>query len=148
MEAKVAGKNLPIEVHVGRTPEIIELAHSTISVSGSVGLELLYRMKPSVVTYRVDSIGMLLAWTFKDAKYISLVNLLFGRELFPEFLSSRCEAETMAGHILRWLDGPSEYQAVCSELRSLRDRVAEPGACERAAREVLEVAGDMSRVAA
>jgi lipid-A-disaccharide synthase len=148
MEAEVAGKNLPIAVHVGKTPEIIELAHSTISVSGSVGLELLYRMKPSVVTYRVDNIGMLLAWTFKEAKYISLVNLLLGRELFPEFLSSRCEAETMAGHLLRWLNGPPEYQAVCSELRSLRDRVAEPGACERAAQHVLEVAGGATRAAA
>ena len=41
--------NLPIELHVGRTPEIIHLAHSCVAVSGSVGLELLYRDKPTVV---------------------------------------------------------------------------------------------------
>jgi lipid-A-disaccharide synthase len=148
VEGKLAGKNLPIDVHAGRTPEIIELAHSTISVSGSVGLELLYRAKPSVVTYRVDRIGMVLARIFKESPYISLINLLAGRELYPEFLSSRCEAEAMASHVLHWLENPAEYQTLCGELRSLRDRVAEPGACERAARHVLEIAGSASRVAA
>src|SRR5207237_6832102 len=44
---------LPIEVHAGRTPEIIELAEACIAVSGSVSLELLYRRKPSVIVYRI-----------------------------------------------------------------------------------------------
>ena len=34
-----ADESLPIEVHVGRTPEIIELADACIAVSGSVSLE-------------------------------------------------------------------------------------------------------------
>jgi len=40
---------LPVEIHVGRTPEIIELAEACIAVSGSVSLELMYRAKPTVV---------------------------------------------------------------------------------------------------
>lgn len=135
------GSSLPVEVHAGRTPEVIELAHSTISVSGSVGLELLFRAKPSVVTYRINRGGMALVWYFKRCRYISLVNLLAGRELYPEFLSHRCEAEGMAAHVLRWLDDRPAYDALCGELAALRDRVAEPGACGRAARHVLEVAG-------
>src|SRR5262249_24956936 len=43
--------NVPIDVHSGRTPEIIELADVCAAVSGSVGLELMYRAKPAVVVY-------------------------------------------------------------------------------------------------
>ena len=50
--AAVVASGLPAEVHVGRTPEIIELAEACISVSGSVSLELMYRAKPTVIVYR------------------------------------------------------------------------------------------------
>ena len=45
---RLEGYRLPIEAHVGRTPEIIRLAHACVAVSGSVGLELLYHGKPDV----------------------------------------------------------------------------------------------------
>ena len=139
VEERVRGRDLPIEVHAGRTAEIIHLAHSCIAVSGSVGLELLYRGKPSVVTYRENWASMLVARAVLKCKYISLVNLLADRELFPEFLSSRCEAERMAGHVLRWLNDDTAYQKVCGELAVLREKIAVPGACGRAAKCVLEV---------
>src|SRR5262249_31760751 len=81
---------LPVEVHVGRTPEIIELAHSCVAVSGSVGLELLYRGKPSVVLYRLPPFDLRVGHFFKKTKYISLVNLLADEELYPEYLTDRC----------------------------------------------------------
>jgi lipid-A-disaccharide synthase len=126
-------RNLPLEVHAGKTPEIIQIAHSCIAVSGSVGLELLYRGKPSVVVYRQNRVGIAVARVLMCCRYISLVNLLADKELFPEFLTSRCEAQGMAGHILHWLDYPASYEAVRGELTALRERVAEPGACARAA---------------
>ena len=42
---------LPIEVCVGRTPELIHLADCCMAVSGSVSLELLYHTKPTVILY-------------------------------------------------------------------------------------------------
>jgi lipid-A-disaccharide synthase len=128
---------LPIEVCVGRTPEIIELSQACIAVSGSVGLELLYRGRPSVVLYRIGRIDLQVSKLFITAPYISLVNMLAEKELFPEFLTDRCEAKAIAGHILSWLNEPKKHQALCDELKDLRTRVAEPGACERAARFVL-----------
>jgi lipid-A-disaccharide synthase len=137
VEAHLAGLQLPLEVHAGRTPEIIQLAHSCLAVSGSVGLELLYRGKPSAVVYREHWSGMILARLLMRSKYISLVNLLADKPLFPEYLTCRCQAEALAGHILHWLNDRNAYEAVCGELTRLRDRVAAPGACERAAACVL-----------
>jgi lipid-A-disaccharide synthase len=141
LAARCAGMDLPVEVHAGRTPEIIHLAHSCLSVSGSVSLELLFAARPSVILYKINWYGTILARLFKRCDYITLVNLLAGRELFPEFLTRTCPAAAMAGHVLRWLDDPAACEALRQELRALRDRVARPGACDRAAAAVLELAG-------
>jgi lipid-A-disaccharide synthase len=132
--------DLPVEVHVGRTPEIIHLAHACAAVSGSVSLELLYRNKPTVIVYRVSRSQYAFGKAVARCKYITLVNLLADRELFPEYPSIRSEADAVSRHILTWLKEPAAYEQVRRELADLRHRVASPGACERAARTVLEVA--------
>ena len=71
--------------------------------------------------------------------------MLAGAELFPEFLTDRCEAEAIAEHILRWLNEPEAYQTLRAQLAELRAKVAEPGACERAARFVLAKMDERNR---
>jgi lipid-A-disaccharide synthase len=137
VEARLRGRGLPVEAFVGRTPEIIRAARACVAVSGSVGLELLYHGKPSVVVYRVGRLDLRVARRFMTARYISLVNLLADRELFPEFLTDRCEAEAVARHVLTWLNDVGAYEVSCCELAELRERVAVPGACTRVAEYVL-----------
>jgi lipid-A-disaccharide synthase len=139
VEEYLSRRGLPyIESHVGRTPEIIQLAHSCIAVSGSVGLELLYHGKPAVIVYRIRRLDLLVCRLLKTSDYISLVNLLSGKELYPEFLTDRCDAEAISRHILHWLNDSAAYNAVRAELSALRAQMAQPGACKRAARYILE----------
>ena len=151
VKLQTRGLGVPIEVHSGRTPEIIELAHSVLSVSGSVSLELLFRNKPSVVMYRQHALNLFIAGFLKKSPYISLVNLLARRELYPEYLSHRCMAEEMASHVLAWLDNRQAYESLKGELKALCNRVAVPGACERGAGLILDMIGQRTppqRVAA
>jgi lipid-A-disaccharide synthase len=141
VDAALRGSQLPIASFTGKTPEIIELSHACIAVSGSVGLELLYRGKPTVVVYRIGRLDLLLGQMFKTCRYISLVNLLADAELFPEFLTDRDESESIARHILGWLNDPAARNERCVELMALRQRVVQPGACERAAEFVLGYVG-------
>jgi lipid-A-disaccharide synthase len=144
---RVRDCGLPIDVCVGRTPEIIELAHSCIAVSGSVGLELLYRGKPSVVVYRINPLFRVLGQILVNAPYISLVNLLADKELYPEYVTCGDPSVDVAGHVLRWLNEPRSYDAVCDELTELRGKVALPGACDRAAEFLLKTLVNQARAA-
>lgn len=139
---------LPIQTHVGRTPEIIELSKACLSVSGSVALELLFRLKPSVIVYRIGKLDLRLARHFMTTRLICLVNLLAQKELYPEFLTDRCEAEAMAGHVLCWLNDPSALEATRAELAALRNQVGQQGACERTAQYILDSLRQRSRRAA
>lgn len=133
-----AKPQLPIQVYAGRTPEIIELSHANIAVSGSVSLELLHRGKPTVTVYRTGWLDLKIARPFITAPYISLVNLLAGKELFPEYLTDHCESEAIAGHVLDWLNDSKTYDMLKGELEDLRRRFGQPGACERTARFILD----------
>ena len=64
---------------------------------------------------------------------ITLVNLLAKEELFPEFMTSDDESDRIAGHVLGWLNDPAKREDVVGKISALRDQVAVPGACERAA---------------
>jgi lipid-A-disaccharide synthase len=121
----------PIETYVGRTPEIIELSHTCIAVSGSVSLELLWRTKPSVVLYRIGKVDLRVGKWFMTTPFISLVNLLAEKAIFPEYLTARCEANRIAEHVLTWLNDPATHAALRSDLAALKERVAAPGACGR-----------------
>jgi lipid-A-disaccharide synthase len=124
---------LPIETHVGRTPEIIELSKACLAVSGSVALELLFRRKPSVIVYRIGKLDLRVARYFMTTKHICLVNLLAGEELYPEFLTDHCSAQAMAEPITAWLADPSAHAAITRKLNALCARVAAAGACAEAA---------------
>jgi lipid-A-disaccharide synthase len=135
-------KPLPfVEACLGRTPEIIEVAHSCIAVSGSVSLELLYRAKPCITVYRAPAFLLFLSRFMKKSKFISLVNLLADEELYPEFLSDRCEADGVSRRMLEWLSNPQAIDQVRAKLGVLRQAAARPGACERSARLLLDRLG-------
>ena len=76
---QLQGSDLPIEVHVGRTGEIIAAADCAMAVSGSVSLELLYHTKPTVILYYISRLAMFVQTFFRKVRYITLVNLLVDR---------------------------------------------------------------------
>jgi lipid-A-disaccharide synthase len=128
---------LPIETCVGHTPEIMELATACIAVSGSVSLELLWRAKPSVIIYRMHALTLRFARIVGKVRFMCLVNLLAEKELYPEFPTDRCESVAVAERVLNWLNDPAATTTLQLELLELRGRVAETGACERAAQYIL-----------
>jgi lipid-A-disaccharide synthase len=131
---------LPAEAHVGRMPEILTLADAVVAVSGSVGLELLRHGVPSAIVYRVNPLYRRIARRVLNVPYISIVNLLAERELFPEFLTSRDESAAIAERVLGWLNDSGATSQLRRELGELGAKVGQPGACDRAAAVVMELA--------
>lgn len=134
--------NVPVEFHVSRTPEIIELSTACVAVSGSVGLELLCRTKPTVVLYKLNEISRIIGRSFMTVPYISLVNLLAKQEIFPEYLTSRDRSPEASQHILSWLNDDFKRQLVVKRLEELRSQFAKTGACSRAAEYILNAVGE------
>jgi len=129
-----AVRGLAIEIHAGRTPELIRLARVAWAVSGSVGLELMSEAVPSVVLYKVKRLDLWVARRFIHSKYISLVNLLGDAEVFPEYLTWRDVSDELVRWAAAWLDESEARARAIASLWALRHHVARPGASVRAAR--------------
>jgi lipid-A-disaccharide synthase len=150
----VRNVDFPVEVHVGRTPELIHAADACLACSGSVSLELLHHEKPSVIHYQVGRFAFAIQKWFRKVRFITLVNLLVSPRRycddgalynasvddvpFPEYLTCEDRSQTMADHVVRWLvDGVARAKTV-AQLRELKAAFAAPGASRRAAEYILE----------
>jgi lipid-A-disaccharide synthase len=157
MVARDAAKlDLPLEIHVGRTPELIHAADCCLTKSGSVSLELLYHCKPTVVLYRISRRAYWLASWLVKVKYMTLVNLLVASDpfaesrapwdpskpgaeevLFPEYPTYQDKSAELAGHVIDWLTNAGQREELVARLAELKARVCHPGAADRAAQYVL-----------
>lgn len=163
----VADAGLPVEVHVGRTPELIHLADCCMACSGSVSLELLYHRRPTVILYKISRLAYWVQQWFRKVKYITLVNLLAAddpfsddltpydaaapgadRVLFPEYLTWEDKSREIAGHVVGWLTDRPGREALVARLEELKHRVAHGGASRRAADYILERIGGATCVPA
>lgn len=134
---------LPIELHVGKTSEILELGDCCLMVSGSVSLEVLARGVPAVVHYRGDLIFALLCSLLVTVRYMSLPNLVANRMVMPEYwmigsFYRRRTTAKMIEHFRAWLSSPMELAKASLPLRELRDSLMRTGATKNAAQYVLE----------
>jgi lipid-A-disaccharide synthase len=152
----VRDTGLPIEVHVRMTPELIQAAECCMAVSGSVSLELLYQKKPTVILYWVSRLGYFVQGFFRRVKYITLVNLLTTKELFPrdttpydpdqpgaehvlfpEYLTCEDKSQQVAAHVITWLTDRDERESLVAELAKLKAQVGHGGACRSATEYIL-----------
>ncbi|MCH7726090.1 MAG: lipid-A-disaccharide synthase [Planctomycetes bacterium] len=157
---EVKKRGLQMDVIVGRTHELIHLAKCCLACSGSVSLELLYHVKPSVIQYRINRLNWLVQALVLNVKYITLVNLFWTNDIhsrsfrvfdpdaegaervpFPEYLTSRDKSDRIALHVIRWLTDNVAYQERVEQLRDLKLQYCHSGASEIAARYILNKLG-------
>jgi lipid-A-disaccharide synthase len=153
---QAAALGLPMDVHVGKTAELMSLADCCMACSGSVSLELLYYGKPTVILYWISRTAFFVQKFFRKVKYITLVNLLTADELhprdvtpydpsqpdadrvlFPEYLTCEDKSGQIARHVIEWLFNPAKRAALVARLAELRSQVAYGGASCRAAEYIL-----------
>jgi len=134
-----SGVKANVTLHSARTPEIVRMADVAWAVSGSVGLELMVEALPTVVLYKIRRFDLWVARKFIKSKYISLVNLLADAEVMPEYLTDRDVSGELAAHAARWLGDPTERARASAVLADLREKVAVPGASDRAAARIVDV---------
>jgi lipid-A-disaccharide synthase len=158
--------SLPIEVYLRKTPELIHLAECTMACSGSVSLELLYHKKPTVVLYWISPLAYRVQEFFRRVKYITLVNLLTAKELFPadttpydpadvdadrvlfpEYLTCQDKSLAIAGHLVRWLADDRAREELVAELAKLKARVGHGGASQTSAELILQEIKRQNRIA-
>lgn len=133
---KERNTQLPIELHLGKTSEIIEAANFCLMVSGSVSLELLARRTPAAVMYRISPLAHFLSKFLLNVKYFSLPNLIADAPLMPEFQLVRqksARVDELTQLLDSWITHPETLAEKQLQMEKLADQVVEEGGLRRAA---------------
>jgi len=132
--------DFPLNYRIDSTPEIIAKSWACMAVSGSVSLELLHQGLPSQIIYQSKPYMIKLARMMMNCRYISLPNLLAEEELFPECFDYKDLTPVLTSRMEKWLESGDQLDGLRTRLGSIWNQVFHPGACDRAADEVLDMA--------
>jgi lipid-A-disaccharide synthase len=129
-----------IQVVRGRPETVLAGSTAALIKSGTGTLEAALAGTPMVVGYRASWSTYAIASRLMTVKQISLVNLVAGQELVPEFWHLPISAERVAQRLKPLLDPASpEHQAQRRGLAEVRRKLGDPGAAGR----VVELAGEL-----
>lgn len=138
---KEAAKNLDfIRLYHGFMKECVTASSLAWVCSGTATLETGFWGTPMIVFYRVAALTAFLIRRLIRVPFVGLVNLVAGQKIVPELLQEDFNAEKLAGLSRDFFSNSASLGRMRQDLRVIRQKLGMPGASQRAAQIVLEVA--------
>ena len=137
---KVIGADCNIPIVFGQTYNLLKFSRAALVTSGTATLETALFGVPEAVLYRISAPDFLyrIGRKLLKVKWISLANLIVGREIIRELVQMDCNPRTIADELRKILDDKqydAEFQRNYAELRQ---RMGSAGASQRAAQAVIK----------
>ncbi|BBI92501.1 tetraacyldisaccharide-1-P synthase [Serratia symbiotica str. Tucson] len=136
IKAEVAPE-LTVHLLNGQGREAMIASNAALLASGTAALECMLAKCPMVVGYRMKSFTFWLAQRLVKTPYVSLPNLLAGREIVTELLQDDCVPDKLAAALMPLLEDSSQSEKLKQAFLSLHQSIR-CGADEQAAQAVLE----------
>ncbi|MCI6295239.1 MAG: lipid-A-disaccharide synthase [Bacteroidales bacterium] len=124
-----------------RTYDLLHHATAALVTSGTATLETALFRVPQVVCYfmRCGWLVSRIRPYFLKVPFISLVNLIVGREVVPELVAGDMTAEEVRRRLLHILPGAPGRAAMLQGYDELAGKLGQPGAPRRAAAEITQL---------
>lgn len=143
IEAAIEHYGLRATLVSGQTQEVLSAADLAITKSGTVNLELALLNVPQVVFYRVSPFTYSIARLLKfSIPFMSPPNLVVMRSIVPELLQEEATSENIVNESLELLFNPERREQTQADYQEMRQLLGEVGVCDRAACEILKLAGE------
>lgn len=124
------------------TDAVVRWCTLALVVSGTVTLQISRQHRPMVIVYKLGRIGWsLFARWLIQTPYITLPNILAGREIVPELVPHFVGAEPIADRATELLEDRSKYEGQVNELQRVTDMFGGLNAAVEAANIVARFAG-------
>ncbi len=104
-------KELPpiyIESDMDSRPVLYQASKLALAASGTVTLELACSLTPMVVAYKVSKINALIARYLLKVPYVSMVNILYKKEIVPELIQENCIPDKLAAALKKIEQNPEK----------------------------------------
>ena len=127
--------NHPAKIIFGKTYDLLQHSRAALVTSGTATLETSLFRVPQVVCYYVVA-GPLASFIFRNffhTKYISLVNLIAGREVVQELFGARFSYQQIHDELGKILHDTAYRQQMLDGYDEIIQILGKPGASQRTA---------------
>ncbi len=121
--------------------DVMRSADVALVASGTATLETALVGTPMVVMYIVNGINYAIMKRLIRIPDISLVNIVAGKRIVPEYLQHEAQPEAMAAALLHLIENPESRQKMLQELKTVKQEMGDGRASERVAQLITGLAG-------
>ncbi len=119
------------------TYDLLHVAEAALVTSGTATLETALFSVPEVVCYRTSGVSYVIAKSLIKVPYISLVNLIMGKEAVRELIQDDFSQKQLTTELKAILPGGTKRITVEADYKILQQKVGKAGASERAGAEIV-----------
>ena len=134
--ARIRERRLPgmlrLDLTDGRSPEAAIASDVILAKPGTATLEAALLGRPLVIAARGNPISVALLRRLLKVDFLGMPNLIFGKEIVPEFLQDKADPHEIASAVLDRLDGPVRERQL-AQLSEVRMRLGKGGVARRVA---------------
>jgi len=130
--------DLPVRLVMGQSHDVMASSDAILIASGTAALEAMLLKKPMVVSYKVAPLTYMLVKRMLKTPFVSLPNLLAGREMVPEILQNDATVENLSEAMLVKLENNEELHHLI-ESYSFIHKQLKRGASESAAQAIADL---------
>ena len=138
---KYIPKDIQVDIHFGKTYEILRQSAAALVTSGTATLETAILRIPQVVCYYTP-MGRFISFLRRKllkVKYISLVNLIVNREIVRELVADTMKEENIVKELRDILPGGTKRQQMLTDYEEMNRILGPAGASERAGKTIVEL---------
>lgn len=112
-------ENVNVTLFNGKSREVMTAADVVLMASGTAALEGMLLKKPLVVSYKLTAISAFFIFRMLTQKFVSLPNLLAGKELIPEILQDDATPDNLSKALLNFLQDENAAKHLHDDFLSL-----------------------------
>lgn len=131
LETFIKERRVPVTITEDHTYDLMQICDVCLAASGTATLETAMMELPTILLYKVSPITYGIGKMVVNLSHVGLPNIIAGKEVIPELLQSDVSADNIVEYMLPLLDDLKENEHMRQELRTVRDKLGEPGAVKR-----------------
>lgn len=136
---KVDARKINIRLISEKAYEIMNISDILIAASGTATLEAAIIGTPMVVIYKVSLISYLLGRLLINVPYISLANLVAGKEVVPELIQFAVKPKNIKEEVMKIIKDDNLRKKIKEELGNVKAKLGLSGASQRVAEIVSKI---------
>lgn len=136
--AYLPARNAGIKVVINQTYDLLNHATAAVVTSGTATLETALFRVPQIVVYRTSSVSYLIAKKLIRVPFISLVNLIAGKEVVKELIQDDFSVENLKNELNRIFSNVVYKGEMLQGYDLIQERIGQGSASETTAKLILD----------